>query len=175
MQLDFKSSLKHDIDTRCWKLAVYPLIETFRAALRNSEHTALNGTQSLSDSDEDHAENIRRHFTEFIGFAQEFYETLKTTLQKLEEKHSAPNSGLARTGPPPRWYRCVGIMGDLARYRWLHKLDDDGSPPTDWLIVARRLYREAIDLGPCNGKMYNQLALLSGGRGLESMYYYSKR
>jgi len=175
IQLDFKSSLKHDIDTRCWKLAIYPLIETFRAALRNSEHTAANGTQSLSDSDEDHTENIRHHFTEFIGFAQEFYASLKTTLQKLEEKHSMPNRSLTRTGTPPRWHRSVGIMGDLARYRWLHKLDDDASPPTDWLIVARRLYREAIDLGPCNGKMYNQLALLSGGRGLESMYYYSKR
>ncbi|KAF9360828.1 hypothetical protein BGX34_007483 [Mortierella sp. NVP85] len=174
IQLDFKSSLKHDIDTRCWKLAIYPLIETFRAALRNSEHTAANGTQSLSDSDEDHTENIRHHFTEFIGFAQEFYASLKTTLQKLEEKHSTPNRNLTRTGTPPRWHRSVGIMGDLARYRWLHKLDDDASPPTDWLIVARRLYREAIDLGPCNGKMYNQLALLSGGRGLESMYYYSK-
>ncbi|KAF9111295.1 hypothetical protein BGX27_005134 [Mortierella sp. AM989] len=174
MQADFKSSLKHDIDTRCWKLAIYPLIESFRAALRNSEHSSSSGSQSLSESDEDHKENIRHYFTEFIGFAQDFYETLKETLQKLEAKHATPNGGLSRMTQPPRWHRCIGISGDLARYRWLHKLDDDTLPPTDWLIVARRLYREAIDLGPCNGKMYNQLALLSGGRGLESLYYYSK-
>ncbi|KAI8597925.1 hypothetical protein EDD21DRAFT_202523 [Dissophora ornata] len=182
MQLDFKSSLKHDIDTRCWKLAIYPLIETFRAALRNSEHVTDPGSggQSFSESDEDHMDNIRHYFAEFIGFAQEFYDTLKTTLQKLEAKHGTPNSGgvaPSRTLHIPRWHRCIGILGDLARYRWLHKLVDDGddmSPPTDWLVVARRLYREAIDLGPGNGKMYNQLALLSGGRGLESLYYYSK-
>ncbi|KAG0000340.1 hypothetical protein BGZ79_006051 [Entomortierella chlamydospora] len=174
MQADFKSSLKHDIDTRCWRLAIYPLIEAFRAALRNSDVSCSSGSQSLSESDDDQKEDTRHYFTEFIGFAQEFYETLKATLQKLEAKHATPNGGLSRSTPPPRWHRCIGIMGDLARYRWLHKLDDDASPPTDWLVVARRLYREAIDLGPCNGKMYNQLALLSGGRGLESLYYYSK-
>ncbi|KAG0251239.1 hypothetical protein BG011_007754 [Mortierella polycephala] len=176
LQLDFKSSLKHDIDARCWKLAIYPLIETFRAALRNSEHTSSmsSDSQSLSESDEDHAASIRHYFTDFIGFAQQFYGTLKDTLQKLEAKHATPNSDHIRATISPRWHRCVGIMGDLARYRWLHKLDDDLSKPTDWLIVARRSYREAIDLGPGNGKMYNQLALLSGGRGLESLYYYSK-
>ncbi|KAF8952449.1 hypothetical protein BGZ46_003479 [Entomortierella lignicola] len=174
MQADFKSSLKHDIDTRCWKLAIYPLIEAFRAALRNSDLTGSSDSQSLSESDEDSREDIKHYFAEFIGFAQDFYETLKITLQTLEAKHSTPNGGLSRMTQPPRWHRCIGIMGDLARYRWLHKLDDDASPPTDWLVVARRLYREAIDLGPCNGKMYNQLALLSGGRGLESLYYYSK-
>ncbi|KAF9400130.1 hypothetical protein BGX21_004954 [Mortierella sp. AD011] len=174
IQADFKSSLKHDIDTRCWRLAIYPLIEAFRAALRNSDVSSSSGSQSLSESDEDQKEDTRHYFTEFIGFAQEFYETLKTTLQKLEAKHATPNGGLSRSTPPPRWHRCIGIMGDLARYRWLHRLNDDVSPRTDWLIVARRLYREAIDLGPCNGKMYNQLALLSGGRGLESLYYYSK-
>ncbi|KAF9551667.1 hypothetical protein EC957_006560 [Mortierella hygrophila] len=178
MQLDFKSSLKHEIDTRCWKLAIYPLIETFRAALRNAEHT--NNLSSaglcLSDSDEDHSENIRHYFTEFISVAQVFYADLKTTLQQLEAKYATPNGGLARIVQVPRWHRCVGILGDLARYRWLHKLDSDGPslPPTDWLVVARRYYREAIDLGPGNGKMYNQLALLSGCRGLESLYYYSK-
>ncbi|KAG0273360.1 hypothetical protein BGZ95_010818 [Linnemannia exigua] len=178
MQLDFKSSVKHEIDTRCWKLAIYPLIETFRAALRNAEHTSNLSSAGLclSDSDEDHSENIRHYFAEFIGVAQEFYAALKTTLQLLEAKHATPNGGLARTVHVPRWYRCVGILGDLARYRWLHKLnsDDPSLPPTDWLVVARRYYREAIDLGPGNGKMYNQLALLSGCRGLESLYYYSK-
>ncbi|KAF9179997.1 hypothetical protein BGZ51_006521 [Haplosporangium sp. Z 767] len=176
LQLDFKSSLKHDIDTRCWKLAIYPLIETFRAALRNSEHTSSmsSDSQSLSESDEDHTESIRHYFTDFIGFAQQFYGTMKDTLQKLEAKHATPNSEHTRVMISPRWHRCVGIMGDLARYRWLHKLDDDSSELTDWLIVARRSYREAIDLSPGNGKMYNQLALLSGGRGLESLYYYSK-
>ncbi|KAG0072519.1 hypothetical protein BGZ89_005387 [Linnemannia elongata] len=178
MQLDFKSSLKHEIDTRCWKLAIYPLIETFRAALRNAEHTSNLSSAGLclSDSDEDHSENIRHYFTEFISVAQVFYADLKTTLQQLEAKYATPNGGLARVVQVPRWHRCVGILGDLARYRWLHKLDGDGSslPPTDWLVVARRYYREAIDLGPGNGKMYNQLALLSGCRGLESLYYYSK-
>ncbi|KAF9981256.1 hypothetical protein BGZ75_007477 [Mortierella antarctica] len=180
LQLDFKSSLKHDIDTRCWKLAIYPLIETFRAALRNSEHTSTFSSDglSLSESDEDHADSIRHYFTEFIGFAQEFYATLKATLQKLEAKYATANGELPSSGravQPPRWHRCVGILGDLARYRWLHKLEENqGTPNTDWLIVARRLYREAIDLGPGNGKMYNQLALLSGCRGLESLYYYSK-
>ncbi|KAF9433474.1 hypothetical protein BGZ76_009409 [Entomortierella beljakovae] len=174
LQADFKSSLKHDIDTRCWKLAIYPLIESFRAALRNSEFTSSSGSQSLSESDEDHKENIKHYFTDFIAFAQGFYEGLKETLQKLEAKYSTTNGGLSRMTQPPRWHKCIGIMGDLARYRWLHKLSDDASPPTDWLIVARRFYREAIDLGPCNGKMYNQLALLSGSHGLESLYYYSK-
>ncbi|KAI1316606.1 hypothetical protein EDD11_009731 [Mortierella claussenii] len=174
MQLDFKSSLKHDIDTRCWKLAIYPLIETFRAALRNSEHTSSSGSQELSESDEDHTESIRHYFAEFIGFAQEFYETLKSTLQKLEAKHATSNGGLAQKAYIPRWHRCIGIMGDLARYRWLHNLEDKTSSGLDWLVVARRFYREAIDLGPGNGKMYNQLALLTGGRGLESLYYYSK-
>jgi hypothetical protein len=179
MQLDFKSSVKHEIDTRCWKLAIYPLIETFRAALRNAEHTSNLSSAGLclSDSDEDHSESIRHYFAEFIGVAQEFYGTLKTTLQQLEAKYATPNGGLARTVQVPRWHRCIGILGDLARYRWLHKLDSDDASllPTDWLVVARRYYREAIDLGPGNGKMYNQLALLSGCRGLESLYYYSKR
>ncbi|KAF9378759.1 Smg-6, nonsense mediated mRNA decay factor, partial [Podila verticillata] len=169
MQLDFKSSLKHDIDTRCWKMAIYPLIEAFRAALRDSE----GGNYSFSESDDDERETIRHYFTQFIATAQEFYVTLMTSLQALEAKH-APASGTPR---PPRWHRCVGIMGDLARYRWLHKLDDetdDLQPPTDWLVAARRFYREAIDLGPGNGKMYNQLALLAGCRGLESLYYYCK-
>ncbi|KAK3846297.1 MAG: hypothetical protein J3R72DRAFT_417956 [Linnemannia gamsii] len=178
MQLDFKSSVKHEIDTRCWKLAIYPLIETFRAALRNAEHTSNLSSAGLclSDSDEDHSENIRHYFAQFIGVAQEFYTALKATLQLLEAKYATPNGGLARTVHVPRWHRCVGILGDLARYRWLHKLDSDDPslPPTDWLVVARRYYREAIDLGPGNGKMYNQLALLSGCRGLESLYYYSK-
>ncbi|KAF8945421.1 hypothetical protein BGZ47_002669 [Haplosporangium gracile] len=178
MQLDFKSSLKHEIDTRCWKLAIYPLIETFRAALRNAEHTSNLSSAGLclSDSDEDHSENIRHYFAEFISVTQVFYADLKSTLQQLEAKYATPNGGLARTVQVPRWHRCVGILGDLARYRWLHKLDSDGPslPPTDWLVVARRYYREAIDLGPGNGKMYNQLALLSGCRGLESLYYYSK-
>ncbi|KAG0341092.1 hypothetical protein BG000_010248, partial [Podila horticola] len=172
MQLDFKSSLKHDIDTRCWKMAIYPLIEAFRAALRDSE----GGNYSFSESDDDERETIRHYFTQFIATAQEFYVTLMTSLQALEAKHTPAASGTPRP-MPPRWHRCVGIMGDLARYRWLHKLDDetdDLQPPTDWLVAARRLYREAIDLGPGNGKMYNQLALLAGCRGLESLYYYCK-
>ncbi|KAG0340863.1 hypothetical protein BG004_006241 [Podila humilis] len=175
MQLDFKSSLKHDIDTRCWKLAFYPLIESFRAALRDSE----GSNYSFSGSDDDESETIRHYFTQFIATAQEFYVTLMTSLQALEAKHgpvaTAPGAAI-RGMQPPRWHRCVGIMGDLARYRWLHKLNDEDEtqPSTDWLVAARRLYREAIDLGPGNGKMYNQLALLAGGRGLESLYYYSK-
>ncbi|GJJ74460.1 hypothetical protein EMPS_06818 [Entomortierella parvispora] len=174
LELDFKSSMKHDIDTRCWKLAIYPLIETFRAALRNAEHTnggmSSSGSMSLSESDEDHTSTIRHCFSEFISFAQEFYIMLQSTLQTLEGNASNFNG----RSMPPRWHRCIGIMGDLARYRWLHKLDEFSPASTDWLIVARKFYREAIDLGPGNGKMYNQLALLSGSQDLEALYYYSK-
>ncbi|KAG0049268.1 hypothetical protein BGZ83_005909 [Gryganskiella cystojenkinii] len=178
LELDFKSSLKHDIDTRCWKLAIYPLIETFRAALRNAEHTnggmSSSGSMSLSESDEDHTSTIRHCFSEFISFAQEFYVVLQSTLQTLEANGTMRPVVNGRP-IPPRWHRCIGILGDLARYRWLHKLDEfSTATPTDWLIVARKFYREAIDLGPGNGKMYNQLALLSGGQDLEALYYYSK-
>jgi hypothetical protein len=174
LQADFKSSLKHDIDTRCWKLAIYPLIESFRASLRDSESTS-SGSQSYSEDEDDQIENTKYYFMEFIAFAQDFYKTLKETLQKLEAKYATTTT--APMTQPPRWHRCVGIMGDLARYRWLHRLydDDDTLPLTNWLVVARRYYREAINLGPCNGKMYNQLALLSGRGGIESLYYYSKR
>jgi len=154
---------------------MYPLIETFRAALRNAEHTnggmSSSGSMSLSESDEDHTSTIRHCFSEFISFAQEFYIMLQSTLQTLEGNAS----NMSGRPMPPRWHRCIGIMGDLARYRWLHKLDEFSPASTDWLVVARKFYREAIDLGPGNGKMYNQLALLSGSQDLEALYYYSKR
>ncbi|KAF9581906.1 hypothetical protein BGW38_000912 [Lunasporangiospora selenospora] len=182
LQLDFKSSLKHDIDTRCWRLAIYPLIEAFRAALRSGDQSGESegSHHSQSDHDEDLQESVRHHFGTFIGFAQEFYETLKSVLQTLEAKYGTPpgTGGDPRVIHPPRWHRCIGILGDLARYRWLHRLNgsEDGTKSNvDWLVAARKIYREAIDLGPGNGKMYNQLALLSGGRGLDSLYYYSKR
>ncbi|KAF9431137.1 hypothetical protein BGZ94_008287 [Podila epigama] len=174
IQLDFKSSLRHDIDARCWKLAIYPLIEAFRTALRDSEQ---GSDYSYSDDDDDDRETVRYYFTQFITVAQEFYATLMSTLQMLDAKFAtlgASGSSPRAATHPPRWHRCVGTLGDLARYRWLHKLNDDHSPPTDWLVAARRLYREAIDLGPGNGKMYNQLALLAGCRSLESLYYYCK-
>ncbi|CAG8448192.1 1651_t:CDS:2 [Dentiscutata heterogama] len=133
IHLSYSSAIKHDIETKCWKIAFYSLIEQFHEA-------------------------------------EMFYKKLLKLISedlKLSKKNSESNK-------PPRWIRCIGYLGDIARYRWTYCLEDQEKNKQFWAENASRWYLLGILLKSNNGKLYNNLAILAGQDEFKMLYYYCR-
>ncbi|CAG8543525.1 19861_t:CDS:2, partial [Cetraspora pellucida] len=141
IHLSYSSAVKHDIESRCWKIAVYSLIEQFRQAI-----------------------SLERHEAEM------FYKKL---LKLISENSRLSNKNL-ESNKPPRWIRCIGCLGDIARYHWSYCSEDQEKNKQFWAENASRWYRLGILLKSNNGKLYNHLAILAGQDEFKTLYYYCR-
>ncbi|CAG8796276.1 28038_t:CDS:2 [Gigaspora margarita] len=165
IHLSYSSAMKHDIETKCWKIAFYTLIEQFRQAISLERHQPSNKSSPLSSS------NVTlNQFNIFLDEAETFYKKLLKLISE-DSKHSNKNS---ESNKPPRWIRCIGCLGDIARYRWTYCLDDQENNKKFWAENASRWYRLGILLKSNNGKLYNHLAILAGQDEFKMLYYYCR-
>ncbi|CAG8495753.1 7783_t:CDS:2 [Ambispora leptoticha] len=159
MQVDKNVAMKQDFESKCWKYAFYTLIEEFRNTL--SLERASTGHRSYTNS------IVLKQFGKFLNEAETFYiELLKKNIQKTKSSEIPPeNSQL------PKWFRCIGCLGDLARYRWTYSLNDHEDKKNEWAINASNWYKLGITLNPSNGKFYHHLAILASNDEMQKLYY----
>ncbi|KAJ3193375.1 hypothetical protein HK101_004929, partial [Irineochytrium annulatum] len=135
----------NDIEPRLWKTCFHSRIELMRSF------------SSVSAS-----EDVCESWLALIDFGLAFYANLVAGIKAIgKERHPSQ----------PRFSRCVGYMGDLARYKEILGLNPSGRKDYS---VARKYYRSASLLAPSNGLYCNQLATLAAmeGRYLEALYEY---
>src|SRR5581483_8770202 len=124
IHLNYSLSVKNDIETKCWKLGFYSLIEQFRCLLQSKDRTSSSFV-------------IAKQFSVFLDEAESFYKRLLKQIAndtKLSDKSIEKNK-------PPKWIRCVNCLGDVTRYRWTYGLEDQGKTKEYWAENASRWYR----------------------------------
>ncbi|KAL0091817.1 hypothetical protein J3Q64DRAFT_1875252 [Phycomyces blakesleeanus] len=139
---------------------------------------------SFSDDDEEQVnplEHLRRkemsmihhYLRDFLDKADFFYQRLSLLLRTFDREDNGDERKESRFqawGQSRRlkWYRCVPIRGDLARYRWAYAagIGDDSKSQTVSREKARedawRWYALGSWLMPATGKLYFHLSLLVG-------------
>ncbi|KAI9023877.1 hypothetical protein CLU79DRAFT_718634 [Phycomyces nitens] len=116
---------------------------------------------------------IHHYLREFLDKADLFYQRLSLLLRTFdrdEDGDDRKESRFQAWGQSRRlkWYRCVPIRGDLARYRWAYAagIGDDSKSQTVSREKAReeawRWYALGSWLMPATGKLYFHLSLLVG-------------
>src|SRR5436190_19348482 len=152
IHLNYSLSVKNDIETKCWKLGFYSLIEQFRSAVNFDRLQSKNRT-SLSFV-------IANQFSIFLDEAESFYKRLLKQIAsdtKLSDKSIEKNK-------PPKWIRCVNCLGDIIRYRWTYGLEDQERTKEHWAENASRWYRLGIKLNSNNGKNHYLIFVKSNNR-----------
>ncbi|KAI8391194.1 uncharacterized protein BYT42DRAFT_641709 [Radiomyces spectabilis] len=123
---------------------------------------------------------LKECYVSFLDKADEFYRDLMVMLRNLDqsafsgdgesymEHHEHQLQGWRRT-VRSKWYKCVPIRGDLARYKWaVHSslkkarmlVDDDSLSTNDSFAEAWQWYHLTSWLMPGTGKPYFHLSLL---------------
>ncbi|CAG8504968.1 12765_t:CDS:2 [Funneliformis caledonium] len=161
IHLNYHSSVKKDIETKCWKFGFYSLIDQFRQAINLDRHRSKNRS-SLSLV-------TLNKFNIFLNEAELFYKRL---LKQIANDTKSNKS--IEKNKPPRWIRCVSCLGDITRYRWNYGIGDHEKAKEFWAVSASRWYRLGIHLNSNNGKFYNHLAILAGQDELRTLYYYCR-
>ncbi|CAG8465394.1 3676_t:CDS:2 [Acaulospora colombiana] len=141
IHLSYSSALKHDIETKCWKLGFYSLIDQFRYAIRLDQSQSRNHSSSSFTV-------ILEQFLNFLNEAEVFYKKLLKQIA-TDTKHHDKSS---EKNKPPRWIRCVGCLGDITRYQWSYCPEGDGKNKSFWARNASRWYRIGIQLNSNNGE-----------------------
>ncbi|KAJ1650350.1 hypothetical protein IWQ61_008825, partial [Dispira simplex] len=177
----------HDVETSLWKTGFYKVFDAYRRQLRQFPKPT-NAAEIAT------LQKLQASFRAALQEATGFYHTL---IQQLHAYYQLPAlSPLlvnpSRTlfdltlGDPSFWperisdptrcdlarltyYRCLIILGDLARYREQHS---DRQPKT-WLIATLH-YHEALQVMPHHGNPHNQLAVLASytNHDVMSLYHY---
>lgn len=154
IKLDYAFSEKKNLDSLCWKRAIYSLVDQFRQALKvsakrvrssqghtdsgdiidvDSEDESTSDSHSSSDrKDDDSAYEeyimIKLLFNNFLNQADDFYEQLMIAVYEVDLKSGKAGlesaSGWLGTRRQ-KWFKCVPNRGDLARYRWAFTSDTD--------------------------------------------------
>jgi hypothetical protein len=142
IHISYSLSVKSDIETKCWKLGFYSLIEQFRSAVNFDRIQSKNRT-SLSFV-------IANQFSIFLDEAELFYKRL---LKQIAYDTKSSDKSIEKN-KPPKWIRCVNCLGDVIRYRWTYGLEDQDKTKEYWAENASRWYRLGIKLNSNNGKNY---------------------
>ncbi|GBC10647.1 hypothetical protein RclHR1_00980024 [Rhizophagus clarus] len=162
IHLNYSLSVKNDIESKCWKLGFYSLIEQFRSAV-NLDRRRSKNRMSLTFV-------ISNQFSIFLDEAEIFYKRL---LKQVADDTKSNDKPIERN-KPPKWIRCVCCLGDITRYRWTYGLEDKEKTKEYWAENASRWYRLGIHLNSNNGKFYHHLAILSSQDELKALYYYCR-
>lgn len=134
MKCNYALSRKYDLETRLWRNAIYPCIETLRANVQ------VDGGHLQ--------ERARIIWTEFIHDAQALYSEV---IDAMKAQWTLFLPGSAATVPV--WHRAVNYLADLSRYSilYLHGVSPDRVFDADWAL-PKRLYKQASLLAPQIGK-----------------------
>ncbi|KAJ1964412.1 hypothetical protein IWQ62_002936, partial [Dispira parvispora] len=177
----------HDVETSLWKTGFYKVFDAYRRQLRQfpkpTNAAEIAALQKLQAS-------FRAALQEATGFYHTLIQQLHAyyRLPALSPLLVNPSRALCdlTLGDPSFWpdritdptrcdlarltyYRCLIILGDLARYREQHS---DRQPKT-WLIATLH-YHEALQVMPHHGNPHNQLAVLASytNHDVMSLYHY---
>ncbi|CAG8608066.1 19013_t:CDS:2, partial [Racocetra fulgida] len=88
IHLSYSSAVKHDIESRCWKISFYSLIEQFRQAISLERRQSSNKPSSSSST------VILSQFNIFLDEVEMFYKKLIKLISensKLSSKHLESN------------------------------------------------------------------------------------
>ncbi|CAB4406875.1 unnamed protein product [Rhizophagus irregularis] len=162
IHLNCSSSVKNDIESKCWKLGFYSLIEQFRSAVNLDRRRSKNRITSSFV--------ISNQFSIFLDEAEIFYKRL---LKHVADGTKSIDKSIEKN-KPPKWIRCVCCLGDVTRYRWTYGLEDKERTKEYWAENASRWYRLGIHLNSNNGKFYHHLAILASQDELKALYYYCR-
>ncbi|KAG9307721.1 hypothetical protein G9A89_023286 [Geosiphon pyriformis] len=162
LHLDYTAAAKQEIETRCWKFAFYTLIEEFRHAL---------AVERLRSGNRDSSGLIVfAEFGKFLDKSESFFKNLLKQIAKdtMSLAQSKEKSTL------PKWFRCVGFIGDISRYQWTHGFHNQNMGPDYWALNASLWYKLGIRLIPTNGKFYHHLAILATNDEMKKLYYFCR-
>ena len=124
--------MKNEIETKCWKICFYSLIEKFRQAIKMERFQSSDSSIMLTK------------FYDFLDKAEEFYKLMIVQMDKDSEN-------VGEKFKTPRWFRCVDCLGDIARYRWSYSVDDLEFSRDSLADIASSWYLMGLKLNPTNG------------------------
>lgn len=187
MRVDYDFSERKNLETLCWKRAIYSMFDQFRCALK----LWSPGISSLEiDTDEQLEKPIRiisnmpqrrviamliELCDEFLCHADYFYRDVMMSLYNLDKMQTVCNENddgfndwmdehlLAwRRTKRLKWYRSIPFRGDIARYRWAITTGYGfaSQDTQDLWEVAWQWYSLGTFFMPTTGRLYFNLSLL---------------
>ncbi|KAI9146454.1 hypothetical protein BKA69DRAFT_26602 [Paraphysoderma sedebokerense] len=184
--LDIQFSVNRNIEDKLWRLVMYAKFEELRNRLKRS------GT-------DENKTFLRRHLQQMDGFYNHRLRLLNvkldisTGISMFVRSQSATSTDDDFRFKVISSHKCLVFLGDIgmlpsqsqsldrasrvhivlssARYRQQYLMNDKS------YISAAHFYYKAIQINPCNGKPYSQLAMISGYQDdyLSLVYWYCQR
>lgn len=115
-------------------------------------------------------------FLEYLDLADSFYQRLTQFFKTTEDDQEDVGSYLSkwRRTKGYKWYSCLPIRGDLARYRWSYTSDDYVNEYQKEFEEAWKRYALGIWLMPAKGNLYYNLSLLLQTRTVSVSHNFHK-